>query len=157
MNTIAKIPAILLTFMLFIAGCSSKNEVKNPENKGTGTTTEEQNAANQNTAEVPFKDFDLSVEYAGHKEYEAEYDTTDNQPEYSISDDLNNQFLKGDEALGKLTPLLQQLTFTEDTAQEDAIKEVLQVFNLKDDYQEFDLEVQFNNNSIKKYKVDKTP
>ncbi|MGQ0519378.1 YusW family protein, partial [Bacillus sp. D-CC] len=50
----------------------------------------------------------------------------------------------GDEAITKLSPLLQELKFDKDTADQEVIDQVVNVFKLDKDYQKFDLEVVFS-------------
>lgn len=70
-----------------------------------------------------------------------------------IEDKLNKHEVHGDEAMKELTPILEKLTFTKDSSEEEVIQEVTKAFNLKDDYQEFDLEVVFEDGTKKEYKV----
>lgn len=92
--------------------------------------------------ELTYADFELEVDYADHKEYEAELEkSSNNTVKAEIEDDLNNTKKKGTEAFNELYPLVQQLTIDGQTSQDDAIKEVLEVFNLPADYKEFDLEI----------------
>ena len=66
---------------------------------------------------------------------------------------LNKHEVHGDEAMKELTPILEKLTFTKDSSDEEVIQEVTKAFNLKDDYEEFDLEVVFDDGTKKEYKV----
>lgn len=148
--------------IMMLAGCGDQDEVNNPPAENNGTTsnnTQTNNGATSNntqtnneTAAFSFKEFELDVDYKGtNQDYEVEYDTLEGKTEASIEDSINNKNLHGDEAMTELTPLFEQLTFNRDTPQAEVIQEVLKVFNLKDNYQEFDLEVTFEDGTKKQY------
>ncbi|MGE7878628.1 YusW family protein [Peribacillus muralis] len=159
MKKTLKVLSVPLAAMLVLAGCGEdKDEVKNPpvqENENQADTNTETGTDNNNE-KLPFtfKDFQLEVDYPGNdNDYEAEYDTTGAQTEASIEDEANKHKVLGDEAMKELTPMLEKLTFTKDSKDEEVIQEVTKVFNLKDDYEEFDLEVVFDDGTKKEYKV----
>ena len=94
--------------------------------------------------EIDYADFGLSVDYANHDEYEAELEkNSNNSVEAKIDDSINQVKMKGADAFNELYPLVKQLTITQKTSKEDAIQEVIKVFNLPDDYRELELEVRF--------------
>jgi hypothetical protein len=152
MKKSVKVLSLPFAALLFITGCGDEEVVQNPpaEQAGTSETTSDQNQSSDQTV-LLLKDFELSVEYAKDKEYKVEYETLDNETEASIEDEVNDKHLQGDEAMDELMPLLEQLTFNEKTSKENVIKEVIAAFNLNEDYQEFELEVQFNDDTIKEY------
>ncbi|MFE4351510.1 YusW family protein [Peribacillus butanolivorans] len=144
--------------MLVMAGCGEDNdEVKNPpveENKDQAETNSETGTDNNKKLPFTFKDFQLEVDYAGNdNEYEAEYDAMGVQTEASIDDQLNKHEVHSDEAMEELTPILEKLTFTKDSSDDEVIQDVTKAFNLKDDYEEFDLEVTYDDGTKKEYKV----
>ena len=47
--------------------------------------------------------------------------------------------------------MFQSFKFNKDTAEEEVIKEVLNAFNLPDNYQKFDLEIRFADGTEKEY------
>lgn len=133
-------------------GTSDQNDstVTNEVDSGTGTSTEQNvNTSNQvdmqkKMDEIDYADFGLSVDYANHREYEAELEkNSDNSVEAEIDDTLNNVKKKGTDAFNELYPLVKQLTITQQTSKADALQEVMKVFNLPADYQEFEMEVRF--------------
>jgi hypothetical protein len=153
-----KILSVPFAAMLVLAGCGEeKDEVKNPpvqENENQAENNPETGKDNNEKLPFTYKDFQLEVDYTGNdNEYEAEYDTMGAQTEASIEDKLNKHEVHGDEAMKELTPILEKLTFTKDSTDEEVIQEVTKAFNLKDGYQEFDLEVVFDDGTKKEYKV----
>ena len=73
----------------------------------------------------------------------------DNIVLHDFEDDVNNKLVQGNEAMDTLAPIFQSLTFDASTTNEEATKEILQKFNLPDNYQEFELEVKFSNDTVK--------
>ena len=110
----------------------------------TNTTTSNLDDMQQKMDEIDYADFDLSVDYANHDEYEVELEkNSNNSVEAKIDDSLNQVNMKGTDAFNELYPLVKQLTITQETSKEDAIQEVKKVFNLPDDYKELELEIRF--------------
>ena len=113
------------------------------ENSGT-VTGQDAADATKKMDEIDYADFGLSVNYANNDEYEAELEkNSDNSVEAKIDDSLNQVKMKGADAFNELYPLVKQLTITQKTSKEDAIKEVIKVFNLPDDYKKLELEIRF--------------
>ena len=75
--------------------------------------------------------------------------------EAKIEDHKADVKLTGDEAITKLSPLLQELKFDKDTPDQEVIDQVVNVFKLDKDYQKFDLEVVFSDGTKKEYKRNK--
>lgn len=125
---------------------SVPNEGDNNTESGTeqNIKTSNQDEMQRKMDEIDYADFGLSVDYAGHQEYEAELEkNSDNSVEAEIEDSLNNVKKKGTDAFNELYPLVKQLTITQKTSKADVIQEVMNVFNLPADYQEFELEIRF--------------
>ena len=165
-----KVLSVPFAAMLVLAGCGDDDEVKNPpveknENQSQTTPetgTEENENQSQTAPETgseenlpfAFKAFKLEVDHKGDdNDYEAEYDAMGAQTEASIEDELNKHEVRGDEAMEELTPILEKLKFTQDSTDDEVIQEVSKAFDVKDDYQEFELEVTFNDGKTKVYKV----
>lgn len=163
---------ILLIFssilLLGFVGCSSNEEnskepvendtvVETEENTNDDSDTESEDTKEENSTSDSFNftDFELEVDYAENKEYEAEYELNNGSIEAEIEDDLNNVKLKDEEAFNKLKPMLEELNIEQDTPKEDAINEALTVFELPDDYIKFDLEITFENGTKIEFKDEK--
>ncbi|MFD4928828.1 YusW family protein [Peribacillus butanolivorans] len=158
MRKTIKVLSLPFAAMLVMAGCGEDNdEVKNPpveENENQAETNSETGTDNNKKLPFIFKDFQLEVDYAGNdNEYEAEYDAMGVQTEASIDDQLNKHEVHSEEAMEELTPILEKLTFTKDSSDDEVIQDVTKAFNLKDDYEEFDLEVTYDDGTKKEYKV----
>ncbi|MED3691383.1 YusW family protein [Peribacillus butanolivorans] len=158
MRKTIKVLSLPFAAMLVMAGCGEDNdEVKNPpveENENQAETNSETGTDNNKKLPFTFKDFQLEVDYTGNdNEYEAEYDAMGVQTEASIDDQLNKHEVHSEEAMEELTPILEKLTFTKDSSDDEVIQDVTKAFNLKDDYEEFDLEVTYDDGTKKEYKV----
>ena len=75
--------------------------------------------------------------------------------EAKLEDHKTNAKFTGDEAITKLSPLLQELKFDKDTPDQEVIDQVVNVFKLDKDYQKFDLEVVFSDGTKKNIKRNK--
>ena len=153
-----------ISLSAFLVACGDKDEVTNaPDNAPVEVpnTVDDNNnneSAALNNPENPafnFTHFELDVQYADNKSYEVSYENEVTGVEAKIEDDVNNKLIQGNEAMDTLTPIFQSLTFDASTTNEEATKEILQKFNLPDNYQEFELEVKFSNDTLKEYKETK--
>lgn len=126
--------------------------------KGSGNADEDHINANEDQItkmnSLEYKDFELKVEYVDFKEYDAELELSqDNRLKAEIEED--GVETKGSEAFDKLYPLVEKLTITADTSKEEAIQEVLTVFNLDSNYEEFELEIKFKDDTKIEFKDQK--
>ncbi|MFJ5623777.1 YusW family protein [Peribacillus loiseleuriae] len=145
---------------LLLAACGNKNAVNNPPveekagqtNSGNVNVDQDQIQNTELASNVKFKEFELDVEYADGKEYSADVDTMGSDMEASIKDEVNGERIYGDDAMNQLKTKFDQLTFTKDTSDNEVIKEVLQVFKLDENYQDFELDVHFDDGTKKEYK-----
>ncbi|MGD7055197.1 YusW family protein [Sutcliffiella horikoshii] len=152
---------IMIAFVMTLttglaAGCGTDNdnlsappEIGSAQNADTDTEKNE-----QSTTGHKFTKFDLEVEYEDGVNYEAEYEAEGNG-EAEIEDNINEVSLKGDEAYTELSPRLEQLKFDNSAEQQEVVAQVLEVFELKDDFKEFELEVTFEDGTVKKYEEKK--
>lgn len=102
---------------------------------------------------LPFTEFELEVTYDSDVEYEAELDRKSNgHYEVKLDDEINNVQLKGVEAFDQLYPIIKELTITEESTDDEVITDVLNQFNLEDNYNEFELEIKFNDGLEYEYK-----
>ncbi|TKI68202.1 hypothetical protein FC756_10945 [Lysinibacillus mangiferihumi] len=146
----------LLVFSLatgLLYGCN-KDEVKDvPANAPIEQNTNQQAGENV-TDQVPFNflEFALDVDYSPTESYEIEYENKKNGLEVKLKDDRNNERIQGDKAYTKVEPLLKQLTFDSTTPNDEVIEQVIKVFNIKDDYQSIEVEVEFADGTEKEFK-----
>ncbi|WP_404441958.1 YusW family protein [Sutcliffiella horikoshii] len=147
--------ALVMTLSVGLAaGCGTDNNLSAPPENAPPQNTATDVENEQSTAGHEFTKFDLEVEYENRVKYEAEYKAEGNG-EAEIEDDINEVSLKGDEAYTELSPRLEQLKFDSNADQQEVMTQVLEVFGLKDDYKEFELEVMFEDGTVKKYEEKK--
>ena len=148
----------LLVFSLvagLLYGCN-KNDNKDKD-VATNAPTEQntnQQAGDNVTDQVPFNflEFSLDVDYTATESYEIEYENKKNGIEAKIKDERNNEKIQGDEAYTKIEPLLKQLTFDSTTPNDEVIDQVIKVFNITDDFQSIEVEVEFADGTEKEFK-----
>lgn len=96
-----------------------------------------------------FTEIEIDISYGENRDFELSIDRDDDTGRYEIEfeDDINNIFSKGREALDQIFPRLETLEITKDSDNMDVIEQVLNAFDLPDDYIEFDIEVTFKDGS----------
>lgn len=156
MNLKAGFIALPFAASLLLAGCGDEDEVKeapNAENENQAEMDPENGTDKNEKLDVTFKSFELEVDYKGeNNDYEADYDGQGANTEASIEDQVNDHEVHGDEAMEELLPMFEKLSFTEDSEEDQVIQDVISAFKVKDDYEEFNLEVTFNDGKTKEYK-----
>ncbi|MFD1706387.1 YusW family protein [Siminovitchia sediminis] len=112
--------------------------------KSDGGNVNNNNPDDQEFVEqFPYKDFDLDIEYSPDMEYDFVYELKDEEKaEYRaiLKDSVHDKKLEGVEAFQTLYTLLQDVQLDENTSKEDAIRQILESFQLDDDYTSFELE-----------------
>jgi len=155
--------------LLLLGACNDNDEVKNPPdnapsedstntNNGTNTgasdSNNNQSSSNQmQTTNIPFSSFDLDIEYDQFKSFEVEYENDNAGMEAKVKDELNNRKISGDEAFQELQGRFEQFKFDANTSHDEVINEVLQSFDLSDNYKEFELDVTFADGTEKEYNL----
>lgn len=147
----------LLVFTLvagLLYGCNKNEEKDVSTNAPTNQNTTNQQAGDNVTDQVPFNflEFSLDVDYTATESYEVEYENKKNGIEAKIKDERTNEKIQGDEAYTKIEPLLKQLTFDSTTSNDEVIDQVIKVFNITDDYQSIEVEVEFADGTEKEFK-----
>ncbi|MER1984845.1 MAG: YusW family protein [Solibacillus sp.] len=142
-----------LSFLL-LAACSSDEVTNVPDN----APTEQNNASTETTSTnelFNFTKFNVDVSYDGQKSFDAEYENEPSGVEAKIEDDLTNEVLNGDAAYTKLEPIFKSFTFTSATPDEEIAQQVLQGFNLPDNYVEFEIDIEFTDGVKKEFTLRK--
>lgn len=98
--------------------------------------------------QLSFKEIEVEVSYGHDQEYEVEIEQDENEPiKAKVEDELNQNYLKGQEAFDDLYPRVKQLDLTKDSTKEETISQVLNAFELQDNYEKFEVEITFNDGS----------
>lgn len=103
--------------------------------------------------ELNFDEIEIEISYGKDQEYEVEIERHSNGDiDAEIEDELNGEDINDDlEAFNKLYPKVKQLDIEQDTEKEEVIKQVLDIFELDDDYEEFEVEITFNDGTKLSY------
>lgn len=150
---------LAISASVLLVACGDKEDATNvPDNapvEGSNTTNNNvDNTTSTGTTATAFNftHFDLDVTYANNKSYEVSYENETTGAEVKIEDDINNKKETGNQAVDTLAPIFGSFTFDATTANDEVINEVLQKFNLANDYKEFELEIKFPDGTEKEYK-----
>lgn len=158
---------LMLSMVLAACGGDNNNDTPSGDRPDDDTTTEENQEAEtddqkgdqsqgdqeenvdsddmkQKMDELDYTDFELEVDYGKDQEYEAEIEQENEGIKADLEDEINGEDLNGQEAFDKIYPLVEQLTIDKETPKEDAIAEILDVFDLEDDYEKFEVEITFS-------------
>lgn len=137
-----------------LVGCNDKEKVTDvPTNAPADQSTAQQAGDNvTDQAAYNFVEFSLDVDYSATESYEVEYEDKRSGIEAKLEDDRNNIRLQGDEAYTKLDPLFKQLNFDSTTPNDEVIDQVIKVFNIEDNYQSIEVEVEFVDGNEKEFK-----
>lgn len=122
-------------------------ETEDENNPNTNEdTTQDTDDKNEKMEQLEFAEIDLDVEYDDNKDYNAEIEKkSSGEYKSELEDELNNQYLKGDEAFNHIYPMAEKLNINSDSTKEEVIKEILQAFELEENYREFEVEIIFHN------------
>lgn len=128
---------------------ADQNNNSNADNKNADSTDDMQAKMD----ELPYDEIELEVDYGKDNEYEIEIEQDEGEPiEAEIEDEVNDVYLKGEEAFNELYPKVKALSIDKDTDKDDAIKDALETFDLDEDYDEFEIEITFEDGTELEYK-----
>lgn len=129
---------------------------ENPDQADDGTENDEatngdvaqdddQATIKETMEELDLAEIEIKVEYPNDNEYELEIDkSSQGNYEVELDDEINNIKLKGMDAFDTILPNLEKLDITKESSKEDVIAQVIEAFELNDDYEEYDIEVIFS-------------
>ncbi|WP_394812044.1 YusW family protein [Bacillus licheniformis] len=101
---------------------------------------------------MPYAAFALEVNYGHgkHNTFEAVYDKQERE-EASIKDYLNGADREGEEALNEMKMVLSELSIAKSDSEQDVISNVLEAFNLDEQYDRFQLRVKWPDGTSRIY------
>lgn len=124
----------------------------NDNNNANNEDTDANDDMQKKMDELPYAEIELEVDYGKNNEYEAEIEQDEGRPiEAEVEDEVNDVYLKGEEAFDELYPKVKALSIDKDTDKDDAIKDALETFDLDEDYEKFEIEITFNDGSELEY------
>lgn len=140
--------------VLVLAACGGGEEdteaPADEQNEGTQDDTQDDTAQDDNGGswyeDLEIDEYDLDADY-GDGQYEVDYDYNDGSPEAEIEDsrDGESTTMEGEEALNELENILPSMNVTADSAEGELLDESLQAFELEEDYEDIDIDVEFKN------------
>lgn len=147
--------AFLFAASALLVACGDKEEATNvPDNapveqnkNATDTTT-----TSPSNAAFNFTHFDLEIEYADNKSYEVSYENETTGAEAKIEDEVNNNFVQGNEAADILIPIFESFTFDGNTDSDAVIDEVLQKFNQPNNFTSIEIEIKYADGTLQVYR-----
>lgn len=103
--------------------------------------------------DLPFTDFELEVDYGMDDEFDFEYRNFQDNGKYQaeLKDSINDKKLKGQEAFETLYIQLKDADIDQIDSKEEAIEKMLQIFQLQDNYNEFELEYTLKDGTKKSF------
>lgn len=93
--------------------------------------------------ELPYTNFYLHVTY-DDSEYLLDLTYRNEIVNILLKDDENDVHVRGRDAFDKVHPFFKELTLDENADDTEAVDEILETFDLNDDYADFELEVEFD-------------
>ncbi len=129
---------------------------ENPDQADDGTENDEatngdvaqdddQATIKETMDELGLAEIEIKIEYPNDNDYEVEIDkSSQGNYEVELDDEINNIKLKGMDAFDTILPNLEKLDITKESSKEDVIAQVIEAFELNDDYEEYDIEVIFS-------------
>src|SRR5699024_740896 len=133
----------------------NENQTTNSEDESESSTNDETGSEEEMQAkmgELDYKEIEVEVDYGDNSEYEIKIEQNDNDTiEAQIEDDINDEYLKGTDAFDTLYQMVKELSINKDTSKEEVIEDVLTTFNIDEDYDEFELEITFNDDTQLEY------
>src|SRR5699024_8693357 len=129
MRKVLLIVTITLLTAFSLASCGNNNtDYRSEEQQNRGetedttnndntdqTTNPDQDNMKQMMDELGYKEFELEVEYADNKEYEAKIEFDNDRFTADLENELTNEDIEGKEAFDKIFPNVQSLTIEQTT------------------------------------------
>lgn len=116
------------------------------QNRNEGSNDQDYMSSQMN--ELDFKNIEIEISYEDDQEYEATIEQDHNRPiKAEVEDELNNVYIVGREAFDDIYEKAKELSLSHDSSDEDAIEQVLNAFDLSEDYEKFEIEIKFNDGS----------
>lgn len=161
----------MLMLSLTLVACGQNNDnntnkdngsVTNPAGDNNNNTTNQTDNGNTNNAtsqddmkkkmdELDYTKFELDIDYNNNKDYDAEIEIDNNGVESELEDDLKGENIQGEEAFNKIYPNVKKLKIDQTTPKEEVIKEIINAFDLPEDYIKFEIDIKFKDGTKIEY------
>lgn len=139
-----------LSMSMFLGACAEDEEALNneAETEEEELVEDEEEFTDERAEGIKFDYFEIDVEYPDMLEaaYEVEYEKEDDGLEASLDDNINGEELEGAQAFETLYPIFtEQLTFDETTDQEEIVSQLVEGFNLREDFEFMEVDIDLSN------------
>lgn len=103
-----------------------------------------------------FNEIEVEISYGKDNEFEIELEHHDNgDVEAEVEDELNDENIDDDvDAFNYIYPNLTKLDVEKGTDKDEMIKQVLEAFDLEDDYEELEIEMTFGDGDDEKVSIE---
>ncbi|WP_409251588.1 YusW family protein [Bacillus sp. SCS-153A] len=140
-----------ISMSVFLGACTGDEEAAG--NQETVTDMQEETTDNEEFTDdraegIKFNYFEINVEYPDMIEtaYQVEYEKEDDGLEASLDDNINGEEHDGAQAFEILYPIFtEQLTFDETTDQEEIVSQLVEGFNLREDFEFMEVDIDMSN------------
>lgn len=155
--------ASFMILSILLVACADNDEVENPPQNTTGEDQQQADANNTNTTNdtdantntrYGFTKFDLDADYKDTNDaLDVDYENEKHDKlEASYRDKSQNIDLNGDAAMEELDKIFSSFHFDENTPEEEILNTIAKAFNIPEDAQNLELEIQFRNGTKKEYR-----
>ncbi|SES24921.1 YusW-like protein [Gracilibacillus ureilyticus] len=152
-----------IIFFLLLVACGDNDEVENPPQNNPDDNQQQAEENNNNTTNdteantdtgYPFTTFDLEADFQDTNDtLDVDYENEqDDQMEASYQDKSQDIDLNGDAAMEELDSIFSSFDFDENTSDEEILNTVTQAFNIPEEAQNVELDIQFSNGTEKEYR-----
>lgn len=156
---------ILFSSVLILGACGDDEQVTEPVNNenqgqpadagGTSNASPEggldQDSIGGET--FGFTELDVNADYPDMDDMiEINYEEDRDKVEAEYKNKMTETDLSGNDAMDEIEPGLSQLELTTDTADDEAITQVIEAFGIEDGYTEIEIEVRYPDGTEKEYR-----
>ncbi|WP_404456624.1 YusW family protein [Oceanobacillus kapialis] len=149
---------------LLLVACGDNDEVENPPQNDTGE--EQQHQADENSTNVTDNtDTNTNTEYGFTKfDLEADYEDTNDALDVDYENEEKDKMeasyrnksqdidLNGDQAMEELDSIFSSFNFDESTPEEEVLNAITEAFNIPEEAQNLELEIEFSDGTEKEYR-----
>ncbi|MFD1851655.1 YusW family protein [Oceanobacillus bengalensis] len=148
---------------ILLVACGDNDEVENPPQ--TATNEDQQQADENNTNSTNDTDTNTNTGYGFTKfDLDADYEDTNDALDVDYENEKNDKMeasyldksqdidLNGDAAMEELDSIFSSFTFDEGTPEEEILNTITEAFNIPEDAQNIELEIQFTSGTEKEYR-----
>lgn len=144
----------LVLIITLLVGCSNDNleesddvDVNAPDNEKKADDTEEVNDDTVVDAPYSFTEIEVDVDMDGVNDaLEVEYEVESHKVDASYKNKSEDVYLKDEEAMEHLEPILDSFTFDENSSEDEILEQILESFSI-DAYDEIEIEITFKDNT----------